>query len=527
MNRMLRSPAFWAVVFCAALAGLAFGPDPSQLMLAAGTYLSDALGQLAQSGSGGGLMLAMATIAAPEKSRAAAAFEAEAQKLLARIADPEVKLTKDELETALQGVRDFKARAAAVAEFTPKDEIERQDRAGSGLRRRNPEDRGTDLQPEAEDEMDFRGQLDVIVKDINKYFGGPNSYILKLAQRAGRVYDFTPKQAEVHQRLEELHHRAIIGDAGNSSGGEFLLPLQQVASIFSVDVLQPSILDIATRYPMAGRTLRIPIAQQTDASGKTRPMSGIANVGIIGEGVSKTEKQPSFSQRILTAYKIAAYTEIGDETLSDDFTGELSPTVQKLIGGQVVNYLGELCSYDGTGTSQPLGAFHANNGALITVNRTTSQSVVAADVFKMYAQHTFGFGRSVWFANRTVLPALMGLTLAGSGASLVTWLQNLNAPPTMALLGLPVVLTDMAPVLGVAGDLALGNGGFYAYALRQALTVESSIHYKFQNDLTAFRFLTRGGGIPIPQSEYSYKASGSVKQAPHSPFVRLGDDIAS
>ena len=123
------------------------------------------------------------------------------------------------------------------------------------------------------------------------------------------------------------------------------------------------------------------------------------------------------------------------------------------------------------------------------------------------------------------LPALMALTLTGN--NLVTFLQSLNAAPVPTLLGLPIIFTDMAPVLGVKGDLALGNGGFYAYALRQALTVESSIHYKFQNDITAYRFLTRGGGIPIPESEYSYKASGSVKTAPHSPFVVLGDDTAS
>lgn len=529
MTRTFSRGSLWlllavaALVLAAGLSGVI--PPPEHVLQAAGAFLSDSLGHI---GSLSGVLAAnTALIAAPEKSRRAAVFLAEADKLAARVSDPDVKLTKDELETAMQGIRDYKARAALVAEFTPSDEIQRQERAGT-LRIGNRDgngDGGAGGQPANEEDLDFRTAVEEIGKDINRYFGGPNSYILKLAQRAGRVYDFSEKQAQVHQRLEKLHQRAIIGTANDVSGGEFLLPLQQVASIFSVDVLQPSIIDIATRYPMAGRTLRIPIAQQTDASNKTRPMSGIANVGIIGEGSSKTEKTPAFNQRILTAYKIAAYTEIGDETLNDDFTGELSPTVQKLIGGQVMNYLGELCSYDGTGSSQPLGAFHTNNGALITVNRTTSQSVTTADVFSMYAKHTFGFGRSVWFANRTVLPALMALTLSGN--TLVTWLQNLNAPPTMALLGLPVVLTDMAPVLGVQGDLALGNGGFYAYALRQALTVESSIHYKFQNDLTAFRFLTRGGGIPIPQSEYSYKASGSVKTAPHSPFVVLGDDLAS
>jgi hypothetical protein len=58
------------------------------------------------------------------------------------------------------------------------------------------------------------------------------------------------------------------------------------------------------------------------------------------------------------------------------------------------------------------------------------------------------------------------------------------------------------------------------------LTVESSIHVKFVQDITTYRFLARGGGIPIPTSTYAYKTSAGVKVDPHSPFVVL-DVVAS
>jgi HK97 family phage major capsid protein len=179
----------------------------------------------------------------------------------------------------------------------------------------------------------------------------------------------------------------------------------------------------------------------------------------------------------------------------------------------------------GSGSSMPLGALHASNGSILVHNRETSMSITSNDVFNMYAKHTFGNGQSVWLINRTALVKLMGLTLGNN--TLVTWLPSLTGAPQMALLGLPVYMTDLNSVLGVKGDLALVNGGFYALALRQALSVESSIHYKFRNDLTAYRMVTRFGGIPIPTGTFAYKASGATKIAEHSPFVVLGDDATS
>jgi HK97 family phage major capsid protein len=113
----------------------------------------------------------------------------------------------------------------------------------------------------------------------------------------------------------------------------------------------------------------------------------------------------------------------------------------------------------------------------------------------------------------------MAMTNTNNG--LVTWLTNLRDRPQMLLLGLPVIISDLLPSLGSKGDVALVNGDFYATGLRQALTVESSIHRKFEFDITMYRFLARGGGIPIPTGTYAYKFAGGVKIDEHSPFVVL------
>jgi HK97 family phage major capsid protein len=127
----------------------------------------------------------------------------------------------------------------------------------------------------------------------------------------------------------------------------------------------------------------------------------------------------------------------------------------------------------------------------------------------------------VWLVSRRCVEQLFGMVLGSN--TLVTYLPDLTGTPVMRLLGIPVMVTDLLPTLGSTGDIALVNPEFYAMAIRTQLTVESSIHVAFINDVTTFRFFARGGGIPIPDGTYAYKSNGSSsgKIDEHSPFVVL------
>jgi HK97 family phage major capsid protein len=439
------------------------------------------------------------------KSRAAAELRAQADKIRADLLDASKTFTPDEVKARADDIAALEQRAAAAAGFTPEAEM---------IRQGSPELVTHQYANTAPVEMHD------LAKEVRAAFGGPNGYLLAMARRA--MHGLTDAQRAVSAKVEAFHQRTIIGDTGNASGGEFLLPLQQVASVFAVDNTVGGIYETALRFPVAGRTLRIPHAVQTNATGRDRPMAGIANVSIVGEAAEKPEREITFAQRLLTVYKWAAYTEVGDEVLADDFTGDLAPTMQSLIGGQVVNAINESVTIDGTGAAQPLGAFHANNTSRILVNRQTLNKFTVTDVFRMYSQHMVG-PASRWYIHPNVLPEFMGLTL--NGTTLVTQLTNLQGAPQMQVLGIPVVVTPLVSLLGTTGDVCLGNGAFYALAVRQALTVESSIHYKFRNDVTAYRFFARAGGLPIPDGTYSYKATAGTKAFPVSPFVVLNATV--
>lgn len=442
------------------------------------------------------------------KNRAANELREQAHKLRADLMDPSASFTTEEVEKRMSDIRAIEMRAQAAAEFTADAEISRQG-GDEGLVR-------VDAGAERGEFAGMKDAQDDVRAELVKGFKNIGAYLRAVAKGPANQ-----KEAECLRRVD-LMTRTITG---STNGGEYLLPLTQVPEIFSTSNIQPGLFQYARRYNVPGRSLRIPyLIQDEGTTVLNRPMAGkIANVTIVGEGDTKPSREPSFGQRVLTMYKYAAITEFGDELLGDDFTGELPSEVTTAVGGQVVNKINEDITIDGTGSSQPLGAFNTNNGALIKVPRATATTFTAADAFKMYEQHTHG-PNSVWMISRKVLAQLFAMQTTNN--TMVTFLSNLRDKAPATLLGLPVIVSDLLPTLGTEGDVALVNGDFYAMGLRQALTVESSIHYKFVNDITTYRFVARAGGIPLPTSTYAYKTVAGEKVDAHSPFVVLDEPAA-
>ena len=81
-----------------------------------------------------------------------------------------------------------------------------------------------------------------------------------------------------------------------------------------------------------------------------------------------------------------------------------------------------------------------------------------------------------------------------------------------------MIITEKVPALGEAGGVSLIDLGYYLIGDRQAMTVESSPHYRFQNGETSFRFITRVDGRPWLKSALTPRNSGPTL----SPFVKLG-----
>ena len=116
----------------------------------------------------------------------------------------------------------------------------------------------------------------------------------------------------------------------------------------------------------------------------------------------------------------------------------------------------------------------------------------------------------------------------------MTQLMNLNGPAGNAsyfwqpnardgmpgtLMGYGIDYTEKLPTLGTSGDLLLADWSYYLIGDRQATTIDSSMHFRFRNDLTAWRAVHRVDGQPWLSAPLTL--ADGVTQI--SPFVILGD----
>jgi len=83
----------------------------------------------------------------------------------------------------------------------------------------------------------------------------------------------------------------------------------------------------------------------------------------------------------------------------------------------------------------------------------------------------------------------------------------------MTILGRPVIFTEKVPKLGVTGALSFVDFGFYLIGDRQVMSAMSSPHFKFQNDVTAYRIVERLDGRPWLQSAITPRNTSATLSA--------------
>ncbi len=327
-----------------------------------------------------------------------------------------------------------------------------------------------------------------------------------------------------HNRQRDAQAQAQLGRVRNAfsstvpSEGGFLIPETLRSELLRVSLESAIVRPRARVIPM--ETLRVPFP----AIDSTSNVSSVYG-GIVGywteEAAALTQSQASFGRVVLDAKKLTAYTEVPNELISDSIT-----SFQAFIDSIFPEALGFYEDYGflrGTGVGEPLGVL--NSSARITVTETTANLIKWDDVVAMYARMLPGsLNRAVWVASIDTFPQLARMTLpvqnvagtenvGGAGA----WTTDMHGNPQLSLLGRPVLLTEKVPGLGVTGALNFIDFGFYLLGDRQVMSAMSSPHFKFQNDMTAYRIIERVDGRPWLNSAITPKNSTATL----SPIVSL------
>ncbi len=325
------------------------------------------------------------------------------------------------------------------------------------------------------------------------------------------IWHNTHKSPEVVAKLNTYQN--AFSEKVPSEGG-FLVPERLRAELLRV-ALETSIVRPRARViPMD--SLRVPFPAIDSTSNVSSVYGGIVAYWTE-EGASLSATEASFGRIVLDAKKLTAYTEVPNELLSDSLISFQAFINQ--IFPEALGFYEDIAFFSGTGAGEPSGFLNAD--AAISVTKESGQpanTIVWENIVKMYSRMLpSSLGRAVWVASIDTFPELATMALSvGTGGSAI-WLNNGTTGPPMSILGRPVIFTEKCPVVGDAGDINFVDFGFYLIGDRQVMSAKSSEHFKFKNDVTAFRIIERLDGRPWLQSAITPKNSGATL----SPFVKI------
>lgn len=307
-----------------------------------------------------------------------------------------------------------------------------------------------------------------------------------------------------NQSPEALQAQDTLRGIRNSYGstipadGGFLVPETLRSSLLQVALETAIVRPRATVIPMDSLRVPLPTVDSTTNAGSV--YGGMVAYWTEEAGqLSETEAQ--FGRVVLEAKKLTGYSEVPNELFADSVTSFSAFLNQ--VWPQAIAFFEDLAFFSGSGAGEPLGFLNAP--AAVSVAKETSQAantIKWQNIVKMFSRMLpASLGRAVWVANIDTFPQLATMALdVGTGGGGPIWLNNGHEGPPMTILGRPVIFTEKASTLGTAGDINFVDFSYYLLGDRQAMSLETSPHFKFAQDKTAVRIIQRVDGRPWLQS---------------------------
>lgn len=344
---------------------------------------------------------------------------------------------------------------------------------------------------------------------LDNEFSSPVDFFNAIHHLADRA-----RGTENGDRLQKIKN-AMSSTVGADGG--YLIPEVLRAELLQIALETAVVRPRARVIPM--ETLRVGFPSVDSTSNVSSVYGGLTGFWTE-EGAALTNVSPSFGRVVLEAKKLTIYTEVPNELQSD--SGISFDALISQMFPEALSWYEDVAFLSGTGVGEPLGALVAANTAMIAAAAESGQAAATIqweNIIKMYSRMLpAALARAVWVASIDTFPQLATMALSvGTGGSAV-WLGNggEGAPP-VTILGRPVLFTEKTSVLGTQGDLSFVDFGHYLIGDRQAMSSMSSPHYKFGNDVTAYRVIERVDGRPWLQSAITPKNGGP----PLSGFVQL------
>lgn len=304
-----------------------------------------------------------------------------------------------------------------------------------------------------------------------------------------------------HDGVKKLQAAATTyGNEGTGADGGFLVPPEFSTEIWKKVEAEENLMARTLELIVSGNSMMVP-KDETTPWGTTGPQ-----FYFEGEGSQGSQSKGVFELNQMRLYKLMALVPASEELLEDavGYTSWLMGKMPQNLAHKINTVI-----LRGTGVGQPLGIL--NSGSLVSVTKETSQpadTLWAANISKMWARMYAPWRRnSVWLYNQDLEPQLDGLAFQPSGASSMlptTASTPIYMPPGGIadapygrLKGRPAIALQACSAVGDQGDIILVDLKQYQ-TLRKAagMKVDTSMHFFFDQAVSAFRFIFRMNGQP-------------------------------
>jgi HK97 family phage major capsid protein len=278
---------------------------------------------------------------------------------------------------------------------------------------------------------------------------------------------------------------------------------------------------------LASRVRKIPVGPNSNgvkvnAVDETSRVTGSRWGGVqaywINEADTKTASKPKFRQMELTLKKLIGLCYATDELLEDAVALE---AVIRQAFAEEFGFMIDLAILDGTGTGQPLGILRSPALVTVTPSQPTAGGVQSEDIAAMWGRlHAPSRSTAVWLTNQATETSFYSMTMSiGTGGQAVFMPPGgMSAAPYSTLYGRPILPMEQLAAPNAAGDILLIDPMQYVMIQKGGIQSATSIHVRFVNDETAFRFVIRVDGQPVWNSALTpYSGTATV-----SPYVTLG-----
>jgi HK97 family phage major capsid protein len=252
-------------------------------------------------------------------------------------------------------------------------------------------------------------------------------------------------------KSQSTERRDLLMGDGPSAG--FLVPDVFGGQLKALDPME-NVVRPRAQYLGGGSDATV-VFNSLDQSGSLGVYGGVT-VNWINETAAVPDAGDLKFKQIKLEPKIASgYVDISRKLMNN--ASEISDYIQTQLqlamrGSEDQKF----CS--GSGVGCPLGFIgHASS---IEVSRNTAADFKYADISSMYSKVKFN-ARLVWVINPSVLPKLLNMV---DGVGNLIWQPNARDGKPTSLLGIPVIYSDILPVLGTKGDVCLVD--LYYYGVR-------------------------------------------------------------